>query len=54
MTQYRHHYRDPRPRDFGMDTHPTSARWSDISKGPTRTEFLTHLAKLANFVPPKK
>ena len=43
-----------RPTDFGMDSRPRSMRWSDVSKGPTRTEYLTHLAKLASFLPPAR
>jgi hypothetical protein len=39
-----------RPTDFGMDARPRSMRWSDVSRGPTRSELLTHLAKLARFV----
>jgi hypothetical protein len=37
-------------RSFGVDTRPTSNRWADIVRGPTKAEVLAHVAKLANFL----
>ena len=43
-----------RPRDFGMDTRPTSTRWSDIARGPSKADVLAHLAKLTRIMPRSK
>ena len=43
-----------RPQDFGMDCRPTSSRWSDIARGPSKAEVLAHIAKLNRFMPRAK
>ena len=43
-----------RPQDFGMDTRPTSTRWSDIARSPSKADVLAHLAKLTRIMPRSK
>jgi hypothetical protein len=43
-----------RPQDFGMDCRPTSTRWSDVARGPSKTKVLAHIAKLNRFIAPTK
>jgi hypothetical protein len=33
-------------RSFGIDTRPTSIRWVDIIRGPSKAEVLAHIAKI--------
>jgi hypothetical protein len=43
-----------RPQDFGMDCRPTSNRWSDIARDPSKAKVLAHIAKLNRFIAPTK
>jgi hypothetical protein len=43
-----------RPQDFGMDCRPTSTRWSDIARGPSKADVLAHIAKLTRLMPGTK
>ena len=43
-----------RPQDFGMDCRPTSTRWSDIARGPSKAKVIAHIAKLNRFIAPTK
>lgn len=43
-----------RPQNFGMDTRPTSTRWSDIARGPSKSDVLAHIAKLNRLMAPTK
>jgi quercetin dioxygenase-like cupin family protein len=41
-----------RPSHFGMDRHPTSMRWHDIARRPSKADVLAHLKKLGRFLSP--
>lgn len=43
-----------RPQNFGMDSRPTSTRWSDIARGPSKADVIAHLAKLNRLMAPTK